>query len=225
MPSSGIALFILRGASDFYAPHHHSSLREQSFQTQSRDGTPHGNPEPDNLITSYQSLATSHYFINERNDPILSEIITAGNPILKAVAAPVTAFDKKLKFLILDMKKTLYEANGVGLAAPQIAVSKRIFVADDGESGFEAYINPVWQPDGDEMATDSEGCLSVPGLFGEVTRYARVIVRYQDIHGKKKVKKASGLLARCIQHETDHLNGILFIEKAISLHKGPKDEE
>lgn len=155
----------------------------------------------------------------------MSEIITAGNPILKAVAAPVTAFDKKLKFLILDMKKTLYEANGVGLAAPQIAVSKRIFVADDGESGFEAYINPVWQPDGDEMATDSEGCLSVPGLFGEVTRYARVIVRYQDIHGKKKVKKASGLLARCIQHETDHLNGILFIEKAISLHKGSKDEE
>ena len=123
------------------------------------------------------------------------------------------------------MKKTLYEANGVGLAAPQIAVSKRIFVADDGESGFEAYINPEWQPDGDEMATDSEGCLSVPGLFGEVTRYARVIVRYQDIHGKKKVKKASGLLARCIQHETDLLNGILFIEKAISLHKGPKDDE
>ena len=146
----------------------------------------------------------------------MSEIITAGNPILKAVAAPVTSFDKKLKFLILDMKKTLYEANGVGLAAPQIAVSKRIFVADDGESGFEAYINPEWQPDGDEMATDSEGCLSVPGLFGEVTRYARVIVRYQDIHGKKKVKKASGLLARCIQHETDHLNGILFIEKSIS---------
>ena len=74
----------------------------------------------------------------------MSEIITAGNPILKAVAAPVTSFDKKLKFLILDMKKTLYEANGVGLAAPQIAVSKRIFVADDGESGFEAYINPEW---------------------------------------------------------------------------------
>ena len=176
------------------------------------------NPEPDNPIPG-------HYFITERNEPIVSEIITAGNPILKAVAAPVTAFDKKLKFLILDMKKTLYEANGVGLAAPQIAVSKRIFVADDGESGFEAYINPEWQPDGDEMATDSEGCLSVPGLFGEVTRYARVIVRYQDIHGKKKVKKASGLLARCIQHETDHLNGILFIEKAVSLHKGPKDEE
>ena len=93
----------------------------------------------------------------------MSEIITAGNPILKAVAAPVTSFDKKLKFLILDMKKTLYEANGVGLAAPQIAVSKRIFVADDGESGFEAYINPEWQPDGDEMATmASSEILPVP---------------------------------------------------------------
>ena len=95
----------------------------------------------------------------------MSEIITAGNPILKAVAAPVTSFDKKLKFLILDMKKTLYEANGVGLAAPQIAVSKRIFVADDGESGFEAYINPEWQPDGDEMATDVGGWSLRAGPF------------------------------------------------------------
>ncbi len=156
---------------------------------------------------------------------IVSQIIIAGNPILKVVAEPVTAFDKKLKFLINDMKKTLYEANGVGLAAPQIAVSKRIFVADDGESGFEVYINPQWKPDGEEMVTESEGCLSVPSYFGEVERYAKVVVQYQDIHGKKKIKKASGLLARCIQHETDHLNGILFIEKAISLHKGPRQDE
>ena len=155
----------------------------------------------------------------------MSEIIIAGNPILKAVAEPVTVFDKKLKFLINDMKKTLYEANGVGLAAPQIAISKRIFVADDGESGFEAYINPEWKPDGEETIIDSEGCLSVPNLFGDVERYASVIVKYQDMHGKRKVKKASGLLARCIQHETDHLNGILFIEKDISLHKGPKTDE
>ncbi len=65
----------------------------------------------------------------------------------------------------------------------------------------------------------------MPNLFGEVERYAHVVVQYQDIHGKKKIKKASGLLARCIQHETDHLNGILFIEKAISLHRGPKENE
>ena len=155
----------------------------------------------------------------------MSKIISAGNPILKNVAAPVEVFDKKLKFLFIDMKKPLYEANGVGLAAPQIAVSKRVFVADDGESGFEAYINPEWSPIGDEKNTDIEGCLSVPELFGEVERYSNVIVHYQDIHGKKKAKKASGLLARCIQHETDHLNGILFIEKALSLHKGPKTDE
>lgn len=155
----------------------------------------------------------------------MSEIIVAGNPILKKVAEPVTSFDKKLKFLVNDMKKSLYAANGVGLAAPQIAVSKRIFVADDGESGFEAYINPQWVPDGEEKSIDVEGCLSVPELYGEVERFSNVIIHYQDIHGKKKMRKASGLLARCIQHETDHLNGILFIEKAISLHKGSKSNE
>ena len=138
----------------------------------------------------------------------LSKIITAGDPILKSVAMPVTAFDKKLKFLVNEMKKTMYESNGVGLAAPQIAVSKRVFVADDG----------------DEKVTDTEGCLSVPNWYGEVERYANVTVKYQDIHGKRKQKKATGLLARCIQHETDHLNGILFIEKANSLHKGASDE-
>ena len=137
----------------------------------------------------------------------LSKIITAGDPILKSVAMPVTAFDKKLKFLVNEMKKTMYESNGV-----------------DGESGFEAYINPRWTPDGDEKVTDTEGCLSVPNWYGEVERYANVTVKYQDIHGKRKQKKATGLLARCIQHETDHLNGILFIEKANSLHKGASDE-
>lgn len=122
----------------------------------------------------------------------MSKIISAGNPILKNVAAPVEVFDKKLKFLVIDMKKTLYEANGVGLVAPQIAVSKRVFVADDGESGFEAYINPEWSPIGDEKNTDIEGCLSVPELFGEVERYSNVIVHYQDIHGKKKQKRHPG---------------------------------
>lgn len=155
----------------------------------------------------------------------MSEIIKAGHPTLKKVAAPVTVFDKKLKFLVDTMKKTMYESNGVGLAAPQIAVSKRVFVADDGESGFEAYINPVWTPDGDEKVIDTEGCLSVPDLYGEVERYAKVNVKYLDVHGKKKQKNATGLLARCIQHETDHLNGILFIEKAQSLHKGSTANE
>lgn len=154
----------------------------------------------------------------------MSTIITAGNPVLKMKAEPVTAFDKKLKFIVNDMKKTLYASNGVGLAAPQIAISKRIFVADDGQSGFEAYINPTWEPIGDERNIDTEGCLSVPNLYGEVERYSRVKIKYMDIHGKKKQKQADGLLARCIQHEIDHLDGILFIEKAISLHKGSSNE-
>lgn len=155
----------------------------------------------------------------------MSQIIKAGNPILKQVAAPVTDFDKNLKFLLENMKKTLYAANGVGLAAPQIAVSLRVFVADDGESGYDEYINPVWEPIGEETIIDSEGCLSVPDLFGEVERFARVRVTYQNRHGKKRAKEAEGLLARCIQHETDHLNGILFIEKAISLHKSAHADE
>lgn len=149
----------------------------------------------------------------------MSKIIYAGNDILKQKAEPVTVFDKKLKHLVEDMKKTLYEANGVGLAAPQIAVSKRIFVADDGETGFESYVNPEWEPVGDEKNVDYEGCLSVPGYVGQVERYTTVRVKYRDYKGKKKQKVATGLLARCIQHETDHLNGVLFIEKAITLRK------
>ena len=149
----------------------------------------------------------------------MSKIITAGNPDLKRKALPVTAFDKKLKYIISDMKKTLYEANGVGLAAPQIDLNMRVFVADDGESGFEAYVNPVWEPVGDETNVDTEGCLSVPGYVGLVERYTTVRIKYQDVRGKKKQKVATGLLARCIQHETDHLNGILFIEKATALRR------
>ena len=149
----------------------------------------------------------------------MSKIITAGNPDLKRKALPVTAFDKKLKFIISDMKKTLYEANGVGLAAPQIDLNIRVFVADDGESGFEAYVNPVWEPVGNETNVDTEGCLSVPGYVGLVERYTTVRIKYHDVRGKKKQKVATGLLARCIQHETDHLNGILFIEKATALRR------
>ena len=149
----------------------------------------------------------------------MSKIITAGNPDLKRKALPVTAFDKKLKFIISYMKKTLYEANGVGLAAPQIDLNIRVFVADDGESGFEAYVNPVWEPVGNETNVDTEGCLSVPGYVGLVERYTTVRIKYQDVRGKKKQKVATGLLARCIQHETDHLNGILFIEKATALRR------
>ena len=100
----------------------------------------------------------------------MSKIIIAGHPTLKKVAEPVTVFNKKLKYIIQDMKKTMYESNGVGLAAPQIDLSIRVFVADDGETGFEAYINPVWEPIGEETDVDTEGCLSIPGYVGLVER-------------------------------------------------------
>ena len=154
----------------------------------------------------------------------MSKIITAGNPILKMKAEPVRTFGKKLRPLLEDMKKTLYEADGTGLAAPQIGVSLRICVIDDG-NGFDEYLNPVITPIGEEKATDTEGCLSIPGLCGEVERYAKVRVDYQDRHGKHKSKEATELLARCLQHETDHLDGILFIEKAISLRKNGRRDE
>ena len=83
----------------------------------------------------------------------------------------------------------------------------------------DLYVNPVWEPVGDETNVDTEGCLSVPGYVGLVERYTTVRIKYQDVRGKKKQKVATGLLARCIQHETDHLNGILFIEKATALRR------
>ena len=132
--------------------------------------------------------------------------------------------DERVTKLLEDMAETMYVAPGIGLAAPQIGVSLRICVIDDG-NGFDEYLNPVITPIGEEKVTDTEGCLSIPGLCGEVERYAKVRVDYQDRHGKHKSKEATELLARCLQHETDHLDGILFIEKAISLRKNGRRDE
>ena len=152
----------------------------------------------------------------------MSEVVKVGKAVLREVAKPVTEEEflqhKKMKHLIADMKKTMYAENGVGLAAPQIGLSKRIFVADCND-GFDVYINPEWEPLDDSKVIETEGCLSVSVLYGEVERYAHVIVKYQDIRGKRKQKKATGLFARCVQHEIDHLNGTLFIDKAITLNK------
>ena len=141
----------------------------------------------------------------------MSEIITAGNPILKAVAAPVTSFDKKLKFLILDMKKTLYDANGVGLAGPQVGVLKRICVIDIGE-GPIVLINPVIiASDGEQ--TGDEGCLSLPGKAGQVTRPNHVVVRALNPDMEQIEVEGEALLARALCHEIDHLDGHMYTEK------------
>lgn len=153
------------------------------------------------------------------------DIVKVGDPILREKAAPVKRFDKKLGKLLKDMAETMYAANGCGLAAPQIGLSQRLVVIDAGDgAGIREFVNPVLtDPVGE--AVDSEGCLSVPDYEGEVKRAAQITVHFQDKKGDHYKLTADGLLARALQHECDHLEGILFIDKAISLTAKPKEEE
>jgi len=140
------------------------------------------------------------------------DIKTAGNPVLRQVAAPVTKVDKKIKRLLSDMADTMYSADGVGLAAPQIGFSSRIVVIDIGE-GILEMINPeIIEREG--VCVNVEGCLSVPNFDGEVERAKSVKVKYQDRNGKPVLMEAEDLMAIAVQHELDHLDGILFIDKA-----------
>lgn len=145
------------------------------------------------------------------------EIKRAGDEVLKKVCSPVAKIDRKIKQLIDDMAQTMYEANGVGLAAPQIGSSIRIVVIDAGE-GLVELINPVIT-EKEGCSTDTEGCLSIPGVFGEVERFSKVTVEALNRNGKKIKITGTGLLARALQHELDHLEGILFIERANTLYK------
>ncbi len=143
------------------------------------------------------------------------DIKTAGNPVLRQVAAKVTKIDKRIKRLLSDMADTMYKADGVGLAAPQIGVSVRIVVIDVGD-GILEMINPeIISKEG--SCINVEGCLSVPNFDGEVERAKSVKVKYQDRNGKPIVLNTTDILAIAVQHELDHLDGILFIDKANSL--------
>ncbi len=145
------------------------------------------------------------------------EVLKAGHPVLKQVAQPVDHVNKKMRAFIEDMAETMYKTDGVGLAAPQVGVSKRIIVVDDG-NGLQALINPqIIKAEGSQWGP--EGCLSVPGYFGDVERYEKVIVTAIDPNNKKLRIEAEGFLARIFQHEIDHLEGHLFIEKAVNLKK------
>jgi peptide deformylase len=150
------------------------------------------------------------------------EIRKAGDKVLKEHAEPVARVDRKIRRLLDDMAQTMYEADGVGLAAPQVGVSLRVIVIDAGD-GLVELINPVII-EGEGSATASEGCLSIPGVFGEVERCAKVAVEYFNRQGKKAKITGTGLLARALQHEIDHLEGILFIEKAKTISKGQKND-
>ncbi len=149
------------------------------------------------------------------------EIRKAGDKVLKEQAAPVARIDRRVKKLLDDMAETMYAANGVGLAAPQVGASLRAIVLDAGD-GLLELVNPViTAAEGCELG--NEGCLSIPGMYGEVERCAKVTVEGLNRDGKKVVVEGEGFLARVLQHEIDHLNGVLFIERASSLYKGQKE--
>jgi peptide deformylase len=144
------------------------------------------------------------------------DIIKLPDPILKTVSAPVPAVTDEVRALVKDMFDTMYAAPGIGLAAVQVSVRKRIVVTDvakdDEPKAPMCFINPeiVWRSQ--DTTEYEEGCLSIPEVYDKVVRPAEVRVRYMDLEGEEKAIHCTGLLATCIQHEIDHVNGVLFID-------------
>jgi peptide deformylase len=135
-----------------------------------------------------------------------------GSSILRSKAKPVTEFNGKLEQTVEEMKKTMAEANGVGLSANQVGLDEAIFIAKLGEEMY-ALVNPVLTPLSNEIQTMEEGCLSIPGVWVEVDRYLKVRLRAQNLKGETVELELEGYPARVVQHEVDHLNGVLIIDR------------
>lgn len=155
---------------------------------------------------------------------MIRPIVLLGDPVLRARAEPVESFGDELRDLVEDMFETMYHAEGVGLAAPQIGLSKRILVIDtrrddDPDGGRVALVNPEIVAVSRETEKASEGCLSIPGLEEFVVRPAVVEVRGLDPEGREVVVEADDLLGRALQHEIDHLDGVLFIDRVSPLKR------
>jgi peptide deformylase len=135
-----------------------------------------------------------------------------GDPVLRTRAEPVTTFDAELRRLVADLTDTMHADGGAGLAAPQLGVGLRVFTYDVG--GFSGHlVNPTFEPVGEEEQLGPEGCLSIPGLSWDCRRHLHVVARGFDVHGEPVVVEGSERLARCIQHEVDHLDGVLFVDR------------
>ena len=156
----------------------------------------------------------------------IREIVLMGDPVLRQEAEEVTAFDDDLRALVRDMYETMYHADGIGLAAPQIGIAKRVMVVDlrrADDEGDEppkvALVNPsvVWSSD--ETYRQSEGCLSIPGLEEVVERPFAIRVEAVDVHGNEVIIEAEDLFGRALQHEIDHLDGILFLDRVTPLKR------
>ncbi len=153
---------------------------------------------------------------------MLRYVVQTGDPVLRKKCGQVTAFNKELGALLDDMKETVRAENGAGLAAPQIGISKRVVVIDVGEGYFEL-VNPVIVAVKGEQS-GPEGCLSVKGKQGTVVRPYKVKAEYRDRFGKKHKLTAEGFFARAVCHELDHLDGILYTDKAVELYDLPPEE-
>ena len=153
----------------------------------------------------------------------VKQILTEPNKVLRQISKPVDKVTKQDQILMDDMLDTMYHANGIGLAAIQIGIPKRIIVMDiakkDEKKNPMYFVNPIIKNKNNDLSTYEEGCLSVPDQFAEVDRPSTCEVEYLDYNGEKKILKATGLLATCIQHEMDHLEGILFIDHLSKLKK------
>lgn len=151
----------------------------------------------------------------------LLPILRYPDPRLHTRATQVAEVNDEIRKLVNDMAETMYEAPGIGLAATQVDVHKRVVVIDVSEdkSGLLALINPeIIARSGEQVC--EEGCLSVPGIYDKVERAERVTIKYLDLDGKQRTMEADGLLAVCIQHEIDHLNGIVFVDHLSQLKQG-----
>ncbi|KAF5883616.1 MULTISPECIES: peptide deformylase [Rhizobium] len=146
----------------------------------------------------------------------IKPLIILPDPVLRQLSKPIERVDSDLQRLADDMLETMYDAPGIGLAAIQIGVPRRMLVIDISREGEEkqpqVFINPEVLTSSDERSVYEEGCLSIPDYYAEVERPATVSVKYLDRNGKEQTVEADGLLATCLQHEIDHLNGVLFID-------------
>lgn len=153
----------------------------------------------------------------------IKPLIILPDPILRQVSTSLEAINDETRRLAADMLETMYDAPGIGLAAIQIGVPRRMLVLDVSKDGEEktplVFINPEIVASSDTLSVYEEGCLSIPDYYAEVERPAAITVRYLDRDGKEQTIEADGLLATCLQHEIDHLNGVLFIDHISKLKR------
>ena len=149
----------------------------------------------------------------------IRNIRTLGDEILRKEAKEITEMTPRIQELIDDMFETMYEANGVGLAAPQVGISKRMFVCDQGDGVVRKVINPIITPMTDKLMDFEEGCLSVPGIYKKVQRPEKIKIDYLNEKGEKVSEEVEGFLAIIMQHEFDHLDAVLFVDKISPMAK------